>query len=166
MEILMSKEPSYIRCIKPNDYKQAGRAHTHFILEQTVCLHLYVYTGESEYCETGHLHRLSISSFIGFLYLLGSCMALGTVLLWSCCISNYLCWLGFSFYQPRIGFINSSSNAEVSTAGLQSSLGRRQEDCSPALLQLMMSLWSQFVVGRKRTPINRNTENQPRSSLK
>lgn len=24
MEILMSKEPSYIRCIKPNDAKQAG----------------------------------------------------------------------------------------------------------------------------------------------
>ncbi|XP_042370776.1 unconventional myosin-Ic-like, partial [Plectropomus leopardus] len=25
MEILMSKEPSYVRCIKPNDSKQAGR---------------------------------------------------------------------------------------------------------------------------------------------
>jgi len=24
MEILMSKEPSYVRCIKPNDAKQAG----------------------------------------------------------------------------------------------------------------------------------------------
>lgn len=24
MEILMSKEPSYVRCIKPNDGKQAG----------------------------------------------------------------------------------------------------------------------------------------------
>jgi len=24
MEILMSKEPSYIRCMKPNDAKQAG----------------------------------------------------------------------------------------------------------------------------------------------
>lgn len=25
MDILMSKEPSYIRCIKPNDYKKAGQ---------------------------------------------------------------------------------------------------------------------------------------------
>lgn len=24
MEILMSKDPSYVRCIKPNDAKQAG----------------------------------------------------------------------------------------------------------------------------------------------
>lgn len=24
MEILMSKEPSYVRCIKPNDAKQPG----------------------------------------------------------------------------------------------------------------------------------------------
>ena len=30
---------------------------------------------------------------------------------------------GLSFYQPRIGFTNSSSNADVSTAGLQSSSG-------------------------------------------
>lgn len=27
MEILMSKEPSYIRCIKPNDFKKSGK-HT------------------------------------------------------------------------------------------------------------------------------------------
>lgn len=25
MEILMSKEPSYVRCIKPNDAKQPGK---------------------------------------------------------------------------------------------------------------------------------------------
>lgn len=30
MEILMSKEPSYVRCIKPNDAKQPGRFSRNF----------------------------------------------------------------------------------------------------------------------------------------
>lgn len=30
MEILMSKEPSYVRCIKPNDAKQPGRSEKNF----------------------------------------------------------------------------------------------------------------------------------------
>ena len=37
---------------------------------------------------------------------------------------------GFSFYQPRIGFTSSSSNADVSTAGLQIAL---KKTCSPAV---------------------------------
>lgn len=31
MEILMSKEPSYVRCIKPNDAKQPGRSERNLV---------------------------------------------------------------------------------------------------------------------------------------
>ncbi|XP_044286459.1 unconventional myosin-Ic [Varanus komodoensis] len=42
MEILMSKEPSYIRCIKPNDAKQAGR------FEEVLIRHQVKYLGLME----------------------------------------------------------------------------------------------------------------------
>lgn len=34
VEILMGKEPSYIRCIKPNDYKMSSKLHKFYRLLQ------------------------------------------------------------------------------------------------------------------------------------
>ncbi|WAR02585.1 MYO1C-like protein [Mya arenaria] len=40
MDILMSKEPSYVRCIKPNDYKRAGQFDEKIVLHQVKYLGL------------------------------------------------------------------------------------------------------------------------------
>jgi len=40
MVILMSKEPSYVRCIKPNDYKQPNAFDEHIIRHQVKYLGL------------------------------------------------------------------------------------------------------------------------------
>ena len=64
--------------------------------------------------------------------------------------SQYSCCSGFSFYQPQIGFTNSSSNADVSTAGLQSSSGQTlwlvEREPRSTVLSLILSAFAANIV--------------------
>ncbi|KAL7400648.1 hypothetical protein ABVT39_015483 [Epinephelus coioides] len=59
MEILMSKEPSYVRCIKPNDSKQSGR------FDEVLIRHQVKYLGLMENLRASdHLRKLCMQNMV------------------------------------------------------------------------------------------------------
>jgi myosin-1 len=62
MEILMSKQPSYVRCIKPNDFKRDG------IFDENIISHQVKYLGLMENLRVrraGFCYRRNLSFFLG-----------------------------------------------------------------------------------------------------